>query len=75
MLMQHPRMHVQHLTHPCLPQVMNVLGFQLPCYGADTLLLSPAFSPRVLYNLLMQRPDVIHVSSPGDSSAHLHLRP
>ena len=48
-----------------LPQVVNVLGFSLPFYRSPTLLLSLGLSVRVLYYLITQRPDVIHVSSPG----------
>lgn len=50
--------------HPWL-QVVNVLGFKLPFYKSATLLLSTAISVRVMYYLLKQRPDVIHVSTPG----------
>ena len=46
-------------------QVLNVLGFSLPFYRSPTLLLSLGLSVRVLYYLITQRPDVIHVSSPG----------
>ena len=46
-------------------QVVNVLGFSLPFYRSPTLLLSLGLSVRVLYFLITQRPDVIHVSSPG----------
>ena len=46
-------------------QVVNVLGFNLPFYRSPTLLLSLGLSVRVLWYLLRQRPDVIHVSSPG----------
>lgn len=46
-------------------QVVNVLGFSLPFYRSPTLLLSLGLSVRVLYYLITQRPDVIHVSSPG----------
>ena len=48
-----------------MPQVVNVLGFSLPFYRSPTLLLSLGLSVRVLYYLITQRPDVIHVSSPG----------
>jgi hypothetical protein len=48
-----------------LLQVVNVLGFSLPFYRSPTLLLSLGLSVRVLYYLITQRPDVIHVSSPG----------
>ena len=48
-----------------LLQVVNVLGFSLPFYKSPTLLLSLGLSVRVLYYLITQRPDVIHVSSPG----------
>lgn len=46
-------------------QVVRVLGFALPFYKSPTLLLSLGLSLRVLYYLITQRPDVIHVSSPG----------
>lgn len=46
-------------------QVVNVLGFNLPYYQSPTLLLSLGLSVRVLWQLLRNRPDVIHVSSPG----------
>ena len=46
-------------------QVVNVLGFSLPFYRSPTLLLSLGLSVRVLYFLITQRPDIIHVSSPG----------
>ncbi|CAL5228626.1 g11792 [Coccomyxa viridis] len=46
-------------------KVVNVLGFSLPFYRSPTLLLSLGLSVRVLYYLITQRPDVIHVSSPG----------
>ncbi len=49
----------------CAVQVVNVLGFSLPFYRSPTLLLSLGLSVRVLYYLITQRPDVIHVSSPG----------
>ncbi len=49
----------------CAVQVVNVLGFSLPFYRSPTLLLSLGLSVRVLYFLITQRPDVIHVSSPG----------
>ena len=49
----------------CGAQVVNVLGFSLPFYRSPTLLLSLGLSVRVLYFLITQRPDVIHVSSPG----------
>ena len=42
-----------------------MLGFNLPFYRSPTLLLSLGLSVRVLWYLLRQRPDVIHVSSPG----------
>ena len=42
-----------------------MLGFSLPFYRSPTLLLSLGLSVRVLYYLITQRPDVIHVSSPG----------
>ncbi len=48
-----------------LLQVVSVLGFRLPFYKSATLLLSLGLSVRVLANLLKQRPDVIHVSTPG----------
>lgn len=44
---------------------MNVLGFKLPFYQSATLLLSLGLSVRVLYYLVRQRPQVIHVSTPG----------
>lgn len=46
-------------------QVVNVLGFKLPFYKSTTLLLSAGLSVRVLWYLWKQRPDVIHVSTPG----------
>lgn len=46
-------------------QVVNVLGFRLPFYQSTTLLLSLGLSVRVLWYLWRQRPDVIHVSTPG----------
>jgi len=49
----------------CGAKVMNVLGFKLPFYSSPTLLLSTAISLRVLSVLWQQRPDVIHVSTPG----------
>jgi sulfoquinovosyltransferase len=48
-----------------LVQVLGVLGFNLPQYRSPTLLLSLGLSVRVLWHLIMTRPDVIHVSSPG----------
>jgi hypothetical protein len=45
--------------------VVNVLGFKLPFYKSATLLLSLGLSIRVLYYLFKQRPQVIHVSTPG----------
>lgn len=48
-----------------LLQVVNVLGFKLPFYQSATLLLSLGLSVRVLYYLFKQRPQVIHVSTPG----------
>lgn len=45
--------------------MVDVLGFKLPFYQAPTLLLSLGLSVRVLWYLVTQRPDVIHVSSPG----------
>eukprot|EP00879_Flechtneria_rotunda_P002458 GHRR01002655.1.p1 GENE.GHRR01002655.1~~GHRR01002655.1.p1 ORF type:complete len:482 (+),score=107.19 GHRR01002655.1:234-1679(+) len=49
----------------CGAQVVNVLGFKLPFYKSTTLLLSLGLSVRVLYHLLRNRPQVIHVSTPG----------
>ncbi|WIA33616.1 hypothetical protein OEZ86_006739 [Tetradesmus obliquus] len=49
----------------CGAQVVNVLGFKLPFYKSATLLLSLGLSIRVLYYLFKQRPQVIHVSTPG----------
>lgn len=46
-------------------QVVNVLGFKLPFYKSATLLLSLGLSIRVLYYLFKQKPQVIHVSTPG----------
>eukprot|EP00884_Botryococcus_braunii_P001798 jgi/Botrbrau1/11619/Bobra.0209s0010.1 len=46
-------------------KVIKVLGFALPFYKSPTLLLSLGLSLRVLWYLIAQRPDVIHVSSPG----------
>ena len=48
-----------------LLQIVNVLGFNLPQYKSPTLLLSLGLSVRVFWHLIMTRPDVIHVSSPG----------
>jgi sulfoquinovosyltransferase len=45
--------------------VVGVLGFRLPFYKSATLLLSMGLSLRVLWTLWRQRPDVIHVSTPG----------
>jgi sulfoquinovosyltransferase len=45
--------------------VVGVLGFRLPFYKSATLLLSLGLSLRVLWTLWRQRPDVIHVSTPG----------
>jgi len=45
--------------------VVNVLGFKLPFYKSATLLLSVGLSVRVMWYLWKQRPDVIHVSTPG----------
>ena len=42
-----------------------MLGFKLPFYKSSTLLLSLGLSIRVFWHLIMTRPDVIHVSSPG----------
>ncbi|KAF8059985.1 SQD2 [Scenedesmus sp. PABB004] len=49
----------------CGARVVNVLGFKLPFYKSATLLLSLGLSARVLFYLLRQRPQVIHVSTPG----------
>lgn len=46
-------------------KVLNVLGLRLPFYNSPTLLLSIGLSVRVFWNLLIMRPDVIHVSCPG----------
>lgn len=46
-------------------QIVNVLGFRMPYYKSPTLLLSLGLSIRVFWHLIMTRPDVIHVSSPG----------
>ncbi len=46
-------------------QVVNVLGFPLPFYSSPTLLLSLGLSVRVMWRLITQRPDIIHVSTPG----------
>ena len=46
-------------------QVVSVLGFRLPFYKTPTLLLSLGLSVRVLWYLILSRPDVIHASSPG----------
>lgn len=46
-------------------QIVNVLGFSMPYYKSPTLLLSLGLSIRVFWHLIMTRPDVIHVSSPG----------
>ena len=46
-------------------QIVNVLGFSMPYYKSPTLLLSLGRSIRVFWHLIMTRPDVIHVSSPG----------
>lgn len=45
--------------------VVGVLGFRMPFYDSATLLLSLGLSIRVLWTLWRQRPDVIHVSTPG----------
>jgi sulfoquinovosyltransferase len=45
--------------------VVGVLGFRLPFYQSATLLLSLGLSIRVLWTLWRQKPDVIHVSTPG----------
>jgi len=45
--------------------VVGVLGFPMPYYRSATLLLSLGLSLRVLWTLWKQRPDVIHVSTPG----------
>ena len=37
----------------------------MPYYKSPTLLLSLGLSIRVFWHLIMTRPDVIHVSSPG----------
>lgn len=37
----------------------------MPYYKSPTLLLSFGLSIRVFWHLIMTRPDVIHVSSPG----------
>jgi hypothetical protein len=50
---------------PLAAQVVEVLGFRLPLYASPTLLLSLGLSVRVLWYLFRQRPDVIHVSTPG----------
>lgn len=49
----------------CGAKVVNVLGFKLPFYSSPTLLLSLGLSVRVLYHLISNRPQIIHVSSPG----------
>ena len=49
----------------CGVQVVSVLGFRLPFYKTPTLLLSLGLSVRVLWYLILSRPDVIHASSPG----------
>jgi hypothetical protein len=46
-------------------QVLRVLGMPLPFYNSPTLLLSLGLSPFVLWNLIKQKPDVLHVASPG----------
>ncbi len=46
-------------------QVLNVLGFPLPLYKSPTLLLSSGLSVRVFWHLVRNRPDVIHVTTPG----------
>ncbi|KAL3160021.1 hypothetical protein ABBQ38_010407 [Trebouxia sp. C0009 RCD-2024] len=46
-------------------RIVNVLGFRMPYYKSPTLLLSLGLSIRVFWHLIMTRPDVIHVSSPG----------
>lgn len=43
-----------------------MLGIKLPFYSSDTLRLSPGLSVRVLYYLITLKPQIIHVSSPGD---------
>lgn len=42
-----------------------MLGMKLPFYKSATLLLSTGLSVRVMWYLWKQRPDVIHVSTPG----------
>ena len=49
-------------------QVVSVLGFRLPHYQTPTLLLSVGLSVRVLWHLILKRPDVIHASSPGQNT-------
>jgi sulfoquinovosyltransferase len=59
------RPHHHTLQISTFPQVVNVLGFKLPFYKSATLLLSVGLSVRVMWYLWRQRPDVIHVSTPG----------
>jgi len=55
-----------HLVAPCaVQQVLGVLGLKLPFYQSSTLLLSLGISLRVLWSLIVMKPDVIHVSCPG----------
>ena len=56
-------------------QVVSVLGFRLPFYKTPTLLLSLGLSVRVLWYLILSRPDVIHASSPGAASRLIALVP
>ena len=55
--------------------MVKVLGFSLPQYKAPTLLLSLGLSVRVLWYLIVSRPDVIHASSPGVSRCPMHVPP
>eukprot|EP00898_Chlorokybus_atmophyticus_P001423 jgi/Chlat1/2281/Chrsp17S02582 len=46
-------------------RVMRVMGFVAPFYRVPTFLLSLGLSVRVFWTLLSNRPDILHVSSPG----------
>lgn len=64
----HLPVHCLHFPCQLSAQVVNVLGFKLPFYSSPTLLLSSGLSIRVLYYLIKLKPEVIHVSSPGDAA-------
>jgi len=46
-------------------KVVSVLGLRLPFYNSKTLLLGTGMSLRVIWELVFNRPDIIHASSPG----------